>query len=110
MAITSISPGTKILTAINVISVLPKDQARVVELLSRASDVLGKTQAGFISANIHRSHDGTKVVNYVQWRSKQDFDSVFSNAEFMELYGQVKGLGQPDPHTYEVVHAVYGAL
>ena len=110
MTITTISPGTQILTAINVISVLPKDQARVVELLSRASDVLGKTQVGFLSANIHRSHDGTKVVNYVQWRSKQDFESVFSNAGFMELYGQVKELGQPAPYTYEVVHAVHGAL
>jgi len=72
---TTISPGAKILTAINVLSVEPKDQARVVELLSRASDILAETQAGFISANIHRGLEGTKVVNYVQWRSKQDFES-----------------------------------
>lgn len=110
MGITNISPDAKVLTAMNVISVLPDNQARVVELLSRASDILGKTQPGFISANIHRSLDGTKVVNYVQWRSKQDFDIVFNNTSFMQLYGQIKELGQPDPHTYEVVHAVHGTL
>ena len=107
---TTISPGTQILTAINVLSVEPKDQVRVVELLSRASDVLAKTQAGFISANIHRGLDGTKVVNYVQWRSKQDFESVFHNADFMQLYSQIKELARPEPHSYEIVHAAHGSL
>ena len=107
---TTITPGGEIVTAINVISVEPKNQARVVELLSQASDVLGKTQAGFISANVHRGLDGTKVLNYVQWRSKDAFQSVFNNKEFMRLYSQIKELGHPEPITYEIVHAVRGTL
>ena len=100
----------KILTAINVLSVEPKNQARVVELLSQASDVLAKTQPGFISANIHRALDGTKVVNYVQWRSQQDFEAVFQNNGFMRLYSQVKELSNPEPRVYEIVHASHGSL
>lgn len=107
---TTISPDAKILTAINVLSVEPKDQARVVELLSRASDILAETQSGFISANIHRGLDGTKVVNYVQWCSKQDFESVFHNTGFMQLYSQIKELARPEPNAYEIVHAAHGAL
>jgi hypothetical protein len=45
---TTISPDAKILTAVNVLSVEPKDQAQVVELLSRASDILAETQPGFM--------------------------------------------------------------
>jgi heme-degrading monooxygenase HmoA len=107
---TTISPGAHILTAINVLSVEPKNQPRVVELLSLASDVLAKNQPGFISANVHRGLDGTKVVNYVQWRSKQDFESVFNNTDFMQLYSQIKELARPEPNAYEIVHAAYGAL
>jgi len=107
---TPITPGSDIVTAINVISVEPKNQARVVELLSRASDILGKTQSGFISANIHRGLDGTKVVNYVQWCSKDAFQSVFDNKEFIRLYSQIKELGHPEPNTYEIVYAVRGTL
>jgi heme-degrading monooxygenase HmoA len=31
-------------------------------------------QEGFISANIQRSLDGTAVVNYAQWKSKDAFE------------------------------------
>lgn len=107
---TTISPDAQIVTAINVLSMEPKNQARVVELLSLASDVLAKNQAGFISANIHRGLDGAKVVNYVQWRSKKDFESVFHNADFMRLYSQIKEIARPEPNTYEIVYGVRGAL
>lgn len=106
---TTIVPGAQIVTAINVISVEPNKQTRVVELLCRASDLLGKTQPGFISANIHRGLDGTKVVNYVQWRSKEAFESVFGNKDFMQLYSEIKELSRPEPSTYEVVHTVQGS-
>jgi hypothetical protein len=29
-----------------------------------------------VSASIHKSHDGTKVVNYAQWRSQKDFQAM----------------------------------
>lgn len=31
---------------------------------------------GFVSANIHRSLDGTRVINYAQWSSKEAFDRM----------------------------------
>lgn len=105
---TTISTNAKVLTAINVFSVEPKNQVRVVTLLSQAVDVLAKSQPGFISANIHRSLDESKVVNYVQWRSKQDFESVFQNSAFMRLYAQIKEIAKPEPHVYEIVYAAHG--
>ncbi len=34
---------------------------------------------GFISANIQRSLDGTAVVNYAQWKSKDAFEKMLNN-------------------------------
>ena len=40
-----------------------------------------KCLPGFVSANIHKSLDGTHVVNYGQWRSKEDFEAMLNNPE-----------------------------
>lgn len=43
-------------------------------MLIEATEQIMKKQEGFISANIQRSLDGTAVVNYVQWKSKDAFE------------------------------------
>jgi heme-degrading monooxygenase HmoA len=35
-----------------------------------------KNMPGFISASIHKSFDGKKVVNYAQWKSRADFEAM----------------------------------
>jgi heme-degrading monooxygenase HmoA len=35
-----------------------------------------KPMPGFISASIHKSIDGTRIVNYAQWRSNADFEAM----------------------------------
>jgi hypothetical protein len=32
---------------------------------------------GFISANLHRSFDKTRVANYAQWERKEDVEAMF---------------------------------
>jgi quinol monooxygenase YgiN len=31
--------------------------------------------AGFVSASFHATEDGTRVFNYAQWRSREDYES-----------------------------------
>jgi hypothetical protein len=38
--------------------------------------VVIKHESGFISANIHRGFDGTRVVNYAQWRRSEYFEAT----------------------------------
>ncbi len=82
----------------------------MIRLLTSAVDILAKSQPGFVSATIHKSADGRKVLNYVQWRSEDDFKSVFTNAEFMRVYAEIKAIAQPEPLIYEVVHSVLGTV
>ena len=77
----TISKNAAGLTLINTFKVAPEKQQALIDLLDRATEIVMRKQPGFISANIHRSLDGTKVANYAQWRSKADFEAMQTNPE-----------------------------
>src|SRR5262249_29411212 len=58
---------------------------------------------GFVSANIHRSLDGTRVANYAQWRSRADFEAMLQNAAAASHMQEATTLAAAEPHLYEVV-------
>jgi Antibiotic biosynthesis monooxygenase len=47
----------------------PDSQQQLIDLLDEATNQVIRHRPGFISANIHASLDGTRVVNHAQWRS-----------------------------------------
>jgi len=55
------------------------------------------------TANIHRSLDGTKVVNYVQWKKIQAFEDMLQNPEAQIHMNESLSVSQPEPHLYKVV-------
>ena len=77
----TITPGQGVLTFINVFTVEPDRQQSLVDLLTEAAEQTFRHLPGFVSANIHRSLDGDKVVNYDQWQSKADFEAMRANPE-----------------------------
>lgn len=78
---TRISPDNDVVTLVNVFTVEPEDQQRLVDLLVQATETVINKQPGFVSANLHKSLDGTKVVNYAQWRSLEAFEAMLRNPE-----------------------------
>ena len=60
-------------------------------------------QPGFISISLHRSLDGRRIVNYVQWRSRDLLQPAHKSPEFHQAWGQFEQLADEiDPHLYEV--------
>ena len=55
---------TLIVTLINVFTVAPEDQQRLLDLLVEATESVMNGLPGFVSANRHKSLDGTKVTTY----------------------------------------------
>ena len=55
-----------VVTLINVFTVEPANQQRLVDLLTRATEGSVNRAPGFISSTLHRSIDGTKVTMYAQ--------------------------------------------
>ena len=84
--VSTISKTDDITTLINVFTVEPKNQQRLVELLVETTEELMSKLPGFISSNIHKSLDGTQVVNYVQWK-KGAIESVEKSREIVKERG-----------------------
>ena len=103
MSEATIYSNSTLVTFINVFTVAPANQQRLVELWQRATDEVMRHLPGFVSAVIHRSLDGTKVVNYAQWESRAAFAAMFQHPDAMPYLRQLSELGTPGPVVSEVV-------
>lgn len=100
---TTISKDNKIVTLINVFTVEPAKQKQLVDLLVHATDTAICHLPGFISANIHRSLDGTKVANYAQWRSVEDLEAMQKNPAAKPHMQEAAALAKFEAALYEVI-------
>jgi len=100
---TTISKSNKLVTLINVFTGAPAHQQEVVDLLARATATSVRHAPGFISASLHRSLDGTKVVMYAQWRSIEDYEAMRENPAPLPYLQQAVALAKFEPGMYEVV-------
>lgn len=102
----TIQAGNSVVTLINIFTVEPENQQKLVDMLVEATEKTMKNIPGFISANIHRSADGTRVTNYAQWRSEEDYAAMLKNPEAVEHMKPITEIATFDAHTYEVVESV----
>ena len=101
---TTIAKGAKCVTLLNVFVVEPAKQQRLVDVLVEATETTMRHLPGFMSANIHRGLDGSRVANYAQWRSVEDFQAMLKNPEAIPHMQQAAALASSfDPKVYEVV-------
>lgn len=98
----TISKDAKVATLINVFTVDPANQQKLVDMLVEATEKTMKHIPGFVSANIHKSVDGKRVVNYAQWRSARDFQAMRDAPGAQEHMKAIAALAQADFHLYEV--------
>jgi quinol monooxygenase YgiN len=100
---TRINTGEDIVTLINVFTVEPSRQQSLVDLLTRATDETIRHLPGFVSANIHKSLDGTRVTNYAQWRSHADFEAMLRNPAAIPHLKEAAAIATSvEPHLYEI--------
>src|SRR6201995_4494072 len=95
-------------TLINVFTVEPERARQLTDLLTAATEDVMQHIDGFISANIHISTDGTKVVNYAQWRNPEAMRAMQQNPvarEHMTRAAEVADGFEPHLYTVESVHS-----
>ena len=69
-----VSNHGNMVTLINVFETKPEQQQELIDQWIRLAEEV-KKEPGFIGAALHRSADGTRVINYAQWRSEADYGS-----------------------------------
>lgn len=72
----------------------------VDSLIAYTQNIL-KQQPGYVANAIHRSLDGLRVVNYVQWQSQANYEAYISNRD-IALATQITGFFTPDSQLYEI--------
>jgi heme-degrading monooxygenase HmoA len=91
-------------TQITTVKLPPDNQEEVLNLMIERSRFMA-TQQGFVSVNLHRSRDGSHVVNYIQWTNADKLAAAHHAPEFRRKwprFGQL--VNEIEPCLYEVVH------
>ncbi|WP_013321362.1 antibiotic biosynthesis monooxygenase family protein [Gloeothece verrucosa] len=80
----------------------PDNQPRMLEL---AAENIGKAMQlpGLVSANFHRSLDGTRVINYGQWLNADAIEELKKQPGFASDAPYWEGIADNEHHLYEVV-------
>jgi heme-degrading monooxygenase HmoA len=86
-----------VLAELDIFVTQPDQQWLLIEsLIAYTHDIL-KQQPGYIANAIHRSLDGLRVVNYVQWQSQANYEAYINNRE-IALATKITGFFTPDSH------------
>ena len=93
-----------IVTQITTVKVEPEHQTEVLKLMSERARFMA-SQPGFVSVSLHRSQDGSHVVNYIQWTSADKLAAAHHSPEFRKKWPAFGKIAEEiEPCLYEVVH------
>jgi len=99
-----IRANSDIVTQITTVKVPPDNQAEVLRLMEQRAKFMA-TQPGFVSVSLHRSEDGTHVVNYVQWKNREQLAAAHHSPEFRQRWPRFGELiREAEPCLYNVAH------
>jgi hypothetical protein len=100
MAIIQANKG--IVTQINTFTVPEGGQQALIDVLTEAVRC-AREEPGWISASLHRSLDGTRVVNYAQSENLAAAEAVIRRLIREGFIDRNKAYGEAHPGLYEVV-------
>jgi heme-degrading monooxygenase HmoA len=99
-----IRENSGIVTQITTVKVPSDNQSEVLKLMAERARFMA-IQPGFISVSLHRSEDGTHVVNYVQWKNRRELEAAHHSPEFRRKWPRFGELiREAEPCLYEVTH------
>jgi len=95
-------------TQITIIESEPGRQNEALSLMAERAQFTAR-QPGFISISLHRSLDGRRIVNYVQWQNRDLLHAAHQSPEFRKEWRRFDQVTDGiDPHLYEVAHVLDG--
>ena len=103
-----IQTGNQPVTQITVVEAEPDKQARALSVMTERARFMAR-QPGFVSISLHRSLDGRRIVNYVQWQNRDLLQRAHKSPEFRKEWNEFDRLADEiDPHLYEVAQVMEG--
>jgi quinol monooxygenase YgiN len=88
-------------TQITLIESEPKKQAEALSLMHERARFMAR-QPGFVSISLHRSLDGRRIVNYIQWENRELLRSAHASPDFRKEWAHFDQVtDEIDPNLYE---------
>jgi heme-degrading monooxygenase HmoA len=98
--------GTGPVTQITFVEVESGEQESALALMRDRARFMA-TRPGFVSISLHRSLDGRRIVNYVQWQTRDLLHAAHRAPEFRKEWSRFDDLTETiDPGLYEVAEVV----
>ena len=95
-------------TQITIVEPESGKQGAALALMQERAQFMAR-QPGFVSISLHRSLDGRRIVNYIQWQSRELLHKAHEAPEFRKEWGRFDHLADEiDPHLYEVAEIIDG--
>ena len=95
--------GSDITTLVNVFTVEPDNQQKLVQLLKEGTETFFSKQPGFISSSVHASKAGGRAINYSQWASAKDIENFRNDPKFAPYIQRLAALAKAETILCEVV-------
>lgn len=109
-ALTTLDPGAGHVTTINTYTVAPERAEEVLSYLVKSAVETVRHVSGFVSFNFHLSLDGTRIINYGQWESREAVMAARENPEIVALMAEtVKIAGNSNSMPYVLRKSVPAA-
>ena len=103
----TISKDADIQTVVTTFDVTPATCQDLLDVLKVACDTFVSKQSGFIGAAMHVNDAQTRIANYVQWKSRDDFQAMLRSDEMRGFHEKFSALCKDfEPVLYDVVVSV----
>jgi heme-degrading monooxygenase HmoA len=97
-----IRTGNRLVTQITIVEPEPGKQDEALAVMRERAQFMAR-QPGFVSISLHRSRDGRRIVNYVQWQNRDLLRAAHMSPEFRKEWRHFDEVSHEiDPHLYEV--------
>jgi heme-degrading monooxygenase HmoA len=81
--------GNQPVTQITIIEAEPEKQDEALAIMTERARFMAR-QPGFVSISLHRSLDGRRIVNYVQWESPELLRAAHQSPEIPQGLASVR--------------------
>jgi quinol monooxygenase YgiN len=101
----TITVTPEITTLVNVLTVEPENQVKLLESLRANADKVVSTLPGWISTSFVASHDKRRVLIYSQWRGIESMHAMQSHPQMRAYFPEVAALASFDSISGDVAYS-----
>ena len=101
----TITVTPEVTTLINVLTVEPANQAKLLDSLRQNAESVVSTLSGWISTSFVVSHDKSRIVIYSQWRDVAALRAMQSHPQMRAYFPRVAALASFDSISGDVAYS-----